>query len=173
MPPKKGTIKRPDLAERNRARAKAAPVIPPGGIPPARDFSQEPSPIEKHTGPTNDEEAEFIRAEDLKKKWSPSKTPATSGKHPEEPGFIAEMIAGLGHKIHDTEYGLTGHPVFQHSEADERIWKGVGKYVESQLDPAKYGIVVLLVVLLGSEMMKLAVYGGDVMKKRKPKEKER
>lgn len=176
MPPRKGTIKRPDVAARNRARREGksvppprkVPPVPPGGVPPARDFTLDGAPpITKRTDPVPDEEAEFIKAEDLKKKWSPSKTPPVSGKGPEEAGFIAEMIAGLGHKIHDTEYGLTGHPVFQHSEADERIWKGVGKYVESQLDPAKYGIVILLVVLVGSEMMKVAVWGNDTMKQRR------
>jgi hypothetical protein len=181
MPPKKGTIKRPDVAERNKARAGKPHVEkrpPPPVIPPARDFSMEGPPLpEPVTEPeqkrlVDDEEAEFVTAEEVKKRWEPNPVIKPEGKTPEQSGFITELVAGLGQKIHETEYGMTGHPVFIHGPADERIWTGLGRYVESQLDPAKYGIVILTVVLVGSELMKIAVWGNDVAKVRKREQRE-
>jgi hypothetical protein len=173
----------------------------PGQIPPAVDFTdrgvpnrarkkvvEEPDPDEEEeeeeerpapsfTPPKKkavfqDEEAEFITDADVKK-TKVSTTPTTD-KHPMEAGFVVDMVSGLGQKIHETEHGLTGHPVFIHTEADEKIWRGLGRYVESMVDPAKYGVVILLVVLVGSELLKLGIWAADDAKaKRAPKPKEK
>lgn len=117
---------------------------------------EEPTPPEP-SPPIDDEEAEFVKPEDIRK-MSALGQPPTSDKEPGQAGFIADLVAGAGQKLHEVEYGVFGHPVFQHTPADERIWSALGRYAESMLDPTKYGIVILLVVLVGSESMKLAVY---------------
>lgn len=73
-------------------------------------------------------------------------------------GFLAEIIAASGQQLHETEYYLTGDRVFLHTPAKERMWVALGKYVESVVDPTKYGPIILLVAILGMELGCLAVY---------------
>jgi hypothetical protein len=150
--------------------SKRVPDVPTGRVPEAVDYSTEgvrgrPAPDSKKTEPLSEEE-EFVTEEEVKERFAPKPIPKTEGKMPQQPGFIVDMVAGLGQKIHETEYGLTGHPVFQHGPADERIWKGLGAYVESQVDPAKWGILILCIVLVGSEAMKIGVYASSRLPKK-------
>ena len=172
----------------------------PGQVPPAVDYSNRPVPnvrrskVEEEPDPDEDEEederpepkyippkkkpvfedeeVEFITDEDVKK--TKVLTAPSTDKKPMEAGFVVEMVSGLGQKIHETEYGLTGHPVFQHTEGDEKLWRGLGRYVESQLDMSKYGVVVMFIFLISSELLKVGVWGIDAQKaKRAPKPKEK
>ncbi len=136
-------------------------VEAPADLPEATDDEPEspPSPPPKSStepekaSPVDDEEAEFVNAKDVKE------TAPAFSKSVGESGFIAELVAGAGQKLHEVEYTATGDSVFIHTPADERIWQALGHYVESTLDPTKYGIIVLMVVLMGSETAKLAIYG--------------
>jgi len=141
--------------QKNLFRRKPAPVDDDEDAD-AEDES--PSEPEVQDDDEDDEESKYVTPMDVKKAGAFATAPATD-KMPGQSGFIAELVAGAGQKLHETEYGPTGHPVFIHGPADERIWTALGRYVESQLDITKYGVVILLVVLLGSESMKFAVYG--------------
>lgn len=153
------------------AEPKESEPGPRGGGPASgvsRGSGPATSPDTKQPEPTFDEEAAFIRPEDV------AKEEAKSGPahEPGDSGWVADMVAAAGEKLHETEYAVTGDRVFLHTPADERIWRGLGKYVEKYLDPAKYGLVVLVIVLLGAESMKVAIYAkhrADAKPKETPK----
>ena len=88
--------------------------------------------------------------------------PARDDKDPTQRGFIADLIAGSLQELHETEVIIFNHNAFQHTPAKERIDMALGRYVEANLDPTKYGIVVLLVALIVSELGPFAIYARDV-----------
>jgi hypothetical protein len=169
MPPRKGSKFNSQTGHYEvpgQAVSKSAPVeSEPETVRPIPEQTSETPKPEADT-PAFDEDIEFITPKDVKALADkPVPRPAGPGA-PMERGFIADMVAGAGQKLHDTEYALTGHPVFQHTEADERIWLALGKYVENTIDPAKYGLVILITVLLLSEGGKVAVFASDRVKEK-------
>ena len=121
----------------------------------------------------DDEEKDFVTTKDVKSLTvSPS---FSTDKVPGQHGFIADIIEGMLMKVDEMEYGFTQHPVFLRSPADEKIERGIAVYVESQLDPAKYGVVVLLAAYASSQGLKWAIYGkavADAKKKNEPRKKK-
>jgi len=101
---------------------------------------------------------EFVRPEDVK---SP---PGRDLKSPAKTGWVADMIAAVGQKIHETEYIVTGDPKLQHGTADERIWMGVGRYVEEMVDIQKYGVMILLIALVSAEMTRAGILVMDLQR---------
>ena len=77
---------------------------------------------------------------------------------------MADMVAAGGQKIHETEYLVTGDKRLLHGPADERIWKGLGRYIEEMVDIQKYGLLVLMLVLLASEMTRVGLVVDDLNK---------
>jgi hypothetical protein len=147
---------------------------PPPPEPPKPVELAAPAPSSSPPPPPQDEESEFVTAADVKKaKVSPDLT--ISGT-PGSPGFIAEIIEGLLMKVDEIELAQTGDPIFQRTPSDEKIEKGIAKYVESAIDPSKHGVVVLLGAYIGSHGLKWGIHGTTVAKNkadamRKVKEK--
>lgn len=166
--------------------------IPPAGdvpkaVPDARDYTSQgtpepdeegpPRPISRGTPesedkPVDNEDAPFVTAKDVKDKagWQGQ---ARDDKDPTQRGFIADLIAGSLQELHETEVVIFNHPAFQHTPAKERIDMALGRYVEANLDPTKYGIVVLLVALVVSELAPFAIYARDVNAAKKAAEGKR
>ncbi len=117
----------------------------------------EPAPEPTFAPPAD----EFVRPEDVK-------VPAArTAKTPGRGGWVADMIAAVGQKIHETEYIVTGDPKLQHGSADERIWIGVGRYVEEMVDIEKYGVMILLIALVSAEMTRAGILVMDLQKQGK------
>lgn len=160
-----GKFIRPDGTSSSRSKKYSTPTGPPqirGSMPVAAadiapDVEPEPAPTPVPTfAPPSDE---FVKPEDLK-----APTFGRDMKTPGKGGWVADMIAAVGQKIHETEYIVTGDPKLQHGTADERIWMGVGRYVEEMVDIQKYGVMILLIALVSAEMTRAGILVMDLQR---------
>ena len=125
---------------------------PPSPTPVNDDMPEIPSTLNDRV---RDSDAPFVTPKDVTGVVpSIAATPGTRG-------FIAEAVAASGHQLHDVEYKLTGHPIFAHTEPKERLWLALGKAIEAELDVSKYGIIILAVLVLGSELACVGVFMND------------
>jgi len=156
--------------EKRRAKRRAAPDAdatgptqwrPSAPIPtpePEPEFEAPPETSPPPTAPSSDE---FVKPSDVKDRKLGRDLPQVGSKG----GWVADMIAAVGQKIHETEELVTGDPKLHHGSADERIWQGLGHYVEEMIDIEKYGIIILLIVLVSAEMTRVGILVVDLQKK--------
>lgn len=145
--------------------AEPEPPIPGdrGMKPPSPEDDVKPLPSQTRPAPSETgRDKPFVRAKDLVE-------PSGSEKAPTEPGFMAEMIVGAGGSLRETEAAITGdYEAFKWTQWDEKIWRGAGRWVETQLDPTKYGPIVLLITMIGNELSHIAVYAKNHPRQPRP-----
>jgi hypothetical protein len=140
---------------------KVEPDSEPEGTAETSEDAETPSPPVSD----DDEEADFVTERDVKPTLLGTAAAAPKYTPGDSRSYVGGAITAMGVKLHEVEYSMTGHPIFIHTPADERLWDNFGQALAHELPPKFKGAVLAAVMVVASEGLKFGLYASDRSKK--------